>query len=91
MENWKFVPHKRGESSIDRHEDRDRHADTLEMPVLRGEHERPNRKSWRRQQEEIAKREGRIVVRCVSGERVGVSYCRSDAISIRGIERLTSD
>lgn len=40
MENWKFVPHKRGESSIDRHEDRDRHVDTLEMPVLRGEHER---------------------------------------------------
>lgn len=26
-----------------------------------------------------------------TGERVGVLYCRSDAIATRGIERLTSD
>lgn len=93
MENWKFVPHKRGESSIDRHEDRE--IDTLTRFRCRffagSTSVRSNRKSYRRQQEEIAKRDGRIGVRCVSGERVGVSHCRSDAISIRGIERLTSD
>lgn len=64
------------------------------MSVLRGKH------WWSIQPEVVPASTGgnretrqsdRRCSTCVSGVRVGVSYCRSDAISIRGIERLTSD